>query len=63
MTHFDLITADGELWRDLIAAEMDDLNIKEAYLLTAEEFKYLKDKADAFDKEHQEGKENNYDRH
>ena len=54
MTHFDLITADGELWRDVIAAEMSELNIKEAYLLTAEEFKYLKDKADAYDKEHRE---------
>ena len=46
MTHFDLVTTDGELWRDLIAHEMAELNIKEAYLLTAEEYKFLKDKAD-----------------
>jgi len=54
MTHFDLVTADGELWRDIIAAEMDELNIKEAYLLTADEFKYLKDRADAYDRDRKE---------
>lgn len=54
MTHFDLVAADGELWRDIIAQEMAELNIKEAYLLTVEEFKNLKDKADAYDRESKE---------
>jgi hypothetical protein len=49
MVHFDLVTADGELWRAVIANEMDELNIKEAYLLTAEEYGLLKGKADAYD--------------
>ena len=37
MTHFDLITASGELWRDLIANEMESENIKEAWVLRREE--------------------------
>ena len=37
MTHFDLITASGELWRDLIASEMESENIKEAWLLRRDE--------------------------
>lgn len=37
MTHFDLITASGEIWRDLIANEMEELNLKEAWLLRRDE--------------------------
>ena len=41
MTHFDLITADGEIWRDLIVQELEELHIKDAYLLRPDEFKFL----------------------
>ena len=37
MTHFDLITASGELWRDLIDNEMESENIQEAWVLRREE--------------------------
>lgn len=37
MTHFDLITASGEIWRDLIAQEMEQENIKEAWLIRRDE--------------------------
>lgn len=48
MTHFDLVeNGNGSLWRDLIEAELEDLKLKECYLLSAEEFKFLKDRADA----------------
>ena len=48
MTHFDLIeNGKGSLWRDLIEAELEDLKLKECYLLSAEEFKVLKKRADA----------------
>lgn len=48
MTHFDLVeNGKGSLWRDLIEAELEDLKLKECYLLSAEEFKFLKERADA----------------
>lgn len=37
MIHFDLITASGEIWRDVIANEMESENIKEAWLLRRDE--------------------------
>ena len=37
MTHFDLITASGEIWRDVIANEMESMNIKEAWLIRRDE--------------------------
>ena len=37
MTHFDLITTSGEIWRDVIANEMESMNIQEAWLLRRDE--------------------------
>lgn len=48
MTHFDLVeNGKGSLWRDLIEAELEDLKLKECYLLSDEEFRFLKERADA----------------
>lgn len=48
MPHFDLVeNGKGSLWRDLIEAELEDLKLKECYLLSAEEFKFLKERADS----------------
>lgn len=37
MTHFDLITTSGEIWRDVIANEMESMNLQEAWLLRRDE--------------------------
>ena len=37
MTHFDLITASGEIWRDVIANVMESENINEAWLIRRDE--------------------------